>query len=63
MKEEQRIENQKIRVIWDEQAEKWWFSVLDVIGILTEANTEQLFRLMSGKKLINPLNEKSVLSY
>jgi hypothetical protein len=30
------FETQKVRTAWDEQAEKWWFSVLDIIGILTE---------------------------
>ena len=30
------FETQKVRTIWDEQAEKWWFSILDIIGILTE---------------------------
>jgi len=30
------FDEQKVRHVWDEEAEKWWFSVLDVIGILTE---------------------------
>jgi hypothetical protein len=30
------FEEQKVRTVWDEEAEKWWFSVLDVIGILTD---------------------------
>ena len=28
----QLFENQKIRALWDENAEKWWFSVVDIIA-------------------------------
>lgn len=30
------FESQHIRTEWDAEAEKWWFSVLDVISVLTE---------------------------
>jgi len=30
------FEGQKIRRIWDEEKEKWLFSVIDIIQILTE---------------------------
>lgn len=30
------FEEQKVRTVWDEEEEKYWFSVLDIIGILTE---------------------------
>jgi hypothetical protein len=30
------FEQKQVRAVWDEEAEKWWFSVLDIIGILTE---------------------------
>ena len=30
------FENAKIRVVWDEEAEKYYFSVTDVVGVLTE---------------------------
>jgi cell filamentation protein len=29
------FEEKQVRAVWDETAEKWWFSVLNVIGILT----------------------------
>lgn len=32
----QLFEKQQVRTVWDEQAEKWWFSVLDIIAILTD---------------------------
>ncbi len=31
--------NAKIRVVWDDEAEKYYFSVVDVIGVLTEQTT------------------------
>ena len=30
------FEEKQVRAVWDEEAEKWWFSILDIIGILTE---------------------------
>ncbi len=30
------FEDKQVRAVWDEAAEKWWFSVLDIIGILTD---------------------------
>ena len=32
----QLFENSKIRTAWDEEQEEWYFSIVDVIGILTE---------------------------
>ncbi|WP_409969925.1 BRO family protein [Bengtsoniella intestinalis] len=33
------FENKQIRTAWDATAEKWYFSVVDVVGALTEQNT------------------------
>jgi hypothetical protein len=33
------FDNKQVRYEWDEQAEKWWFSVVDVIEILTDQPT------------------------
>jgi len=30
------FEEKKVRTLWDEEQEKWWFSVLDIIAILTD---------------------------
>ena len=35
----QRFENQKIRTAWDTEKEEWYFSVTDVIAVLTEQPT------------------------
>ncbi|MDR3184027.1 MAG: Bro-N domain-containing protein [Prevotellaceae bacterium] len=31
----QLFEQQQVRSIWDENTEKWWFSVIDVVSVLT----------------------------
>src|SRR3989344_1044496 len=31
------FENKKIRTQWDQQQEKWYFSIIDVIAILTDS--------------------------
>ena len=34
----QLFESQKIRTIWDEDTEEWYFSVVDVVAVLTESS-------------------------
>ena len=31
------FETKKIRTVWDEESEEWYFSVVDVVGVLTES--------------------------
>jgi len=33
----QLFEERKIRALWDENAEKWWFSVVDIVEVLTDS--------------------------
>ena len=33
----QLFEEQQIRTAWDEENEEWYFSIVDVVGILTDA--------------------------
>ena len=40
----QLFENAKIRVVWDDEQEKYFFSVVDVIAVLTESADYQLAR-------------------
>ena len=40
MKQENAIqlfENKNVRTLWDEEQEKWYFSIVDVIGVLTDS--------------------------
>jgi cell filamentation protein len=32
----QLFESQQVRTAWDEENEKWWMSVLDIVAVLTE---------------------------
>ncbi len=31
------FEERKVRTVWDDEQEKWYFSIVDVIGVLTES--------------------------
>ena len=33
----QPFENQHIRTAWDEEKEEWYFSIVDVVGVLTDS--------------------------
>lgn len=51
MSEQEKIqlfEDQKIRTAWDENKKEWYFSVVDVIRVLT--GSENLRRYWSGLK-------------
>ena len=41
MKEKNKLivlfENQPVRRVWDEKEEKWYFSVVDIVGVLTDS--------------------------
>ena len=51
------FENRKIRAIWDEGAEKWWFSVVDIIAALTESDNPQVYWRVLKKRLADEGNE------
>ena len=31
------FQDQKVRIHWDEDKEKWFFSIIDIVGVLTES--------------------------
>ena len=31
------FEDKKIRAVWDDQKEEWYFSIVDVVGVLTDS--------------------------
>lgn len=33
----QLFEQRKVRTVWDDESEKWYFSVVDVVGVLTDS--------------------------
>ena len=49
----QLFEDQKIRVAWDAEREKWYFSVVDVVGVLTDSPDYN-----TGRKYWNKLKQR-----
>lgn len=33
----QLFEQKQVRTVWDEEQEKWYFSIVDVIAVLTDS--------------------------
>ncbi len=53
----QIFENQKIRVAWDEQHEEWYFSIVDVIAVLTDSPNPQTYWRVLKKRLKDEGNQ------
>jgi hypothetical protein len=51
------FESQKIRSQWDAEKEKWYFSVVDVIAVLTESENPQVYWRVLKKRLADEGNE------
>lgn len=49
----QLFEDQKIRVAWDAEREEWYFSVVDVVGVLTDSPDHN-----TGRKYWNKLKQR-----
>lgn len=58
MKEQQKISirffnDREVRALWDEQNAKWWFSVLDIVAVLTDqddyAKTRNYWKYLKAK--------------
>ena len=39
----QLFEERKVRTIWDDEHEKWYFSIVDVVAVLTESANPQAY--------------------
>ena len=53
----QLFENAKIRVVWDDEAEKYYFSVVDVIQVLTESVDGRTYWKVLKNRLLKEGNE------
>lgn len=42
-----------VRTIWDDEQEKWYFSVVDVIEVLTDSPNPQVYWRVLKKKTIS----------
>ena len=47
----------KVRAVWDDEKEKWFFSVVDVVAILTESSNPQTYWRVLKKRLKDEGNE------
>ena len=52
----QLFENKAIRTAWDEEKEEWYFSIVDVVAVLTDPNPQTYWRVMK-KRLKDEGNE------
>ena len=60
MKKENEIklfEDKKVRTLWDVEQEKWYFSIVDVIAVLTESPNPQVYWRVLKKRLNDEGNE------
>ena len=51
------FQDKNIRTIWDDVAEKWYFSVVDVVGILAESDNPTTYWRVLKHRLIKEGNE------
>ena len=49
----QLFENQPIRAAWDSEQEEWYFSIVDVVGVLTDSSNYN-----TGRKYWNKLKQR-----
>jgi hypothetical protein len=46
------FEEKKVRTLWDEEQEKWWFSVVDIVAILTDSDYQtarKYWKVLKGR--------------
>lgn len=51
------FEEKKVRTVWDSTEEKWYFSIVDVIAVLTESHNPQTYWRVMKKRLKDEGNE------
>lgn len=63
------FEEKKVRTIWDDKEEKWYFSIVDVVGILTDSpNPRNYWKVLKnrlkkeGSELVTNCNQLKLVS-
>jgi hypothetical protein len=51
------FEEQKVRTVWDAELEQWYFSIVDVIAVLTNSPNPQVYWRVLKKRMKNEGNE------
>ena len=49
----QLFQERKVRTVWDDQEEKWYFSIVDVCGVLTDSKDA-----LTARKYWNKLKQR-----
>ena len=57
LREFELFEDRKVRTIWDDAHEKWYFSIVDVVAVLTESPNPQVYWRVLKKRLKSEGNE------
>ena len=53
----QLFEQRKVRTVWDDQEEKWYFSIVDVCGVLTDSPNPRNYWKVLKHRLVKEGNE------
>ena len=53
----QLFEQKQVRSVWDEDEEKWYFSIVDVVSILSDSENPQVYWRVLKKRLLKEGNE------
>ena len=53
----QVFEHYKVRTIWDEETQKWYFSIVDVCGVLTDSPNPRKYWSVLKSRLKKEGNE------
>ena len=53
----QLFEDRKVRTVWDDEQEKWYFSIVDVVAVLTDSENPQTYWRVLKNRLRKEGNE------
>ena len=52
------FEEKNVRTVWDEKNEKWWFSIVDIVAVLTDSVDPTAYWRKLKQRLIAEGNER-----
>ena len=65
----QLFDEKKVRTVWDEENEEWYFSIVDVVGVLTDSpNPNNYWKVLKnrlkkeGSQLVTNCNQLKMQS-
>ena len=51
------FEKKNVRTVWDDEEEKWYFSIVDVVGVLTDSPNPRNYWKVLKRRLLAEGNE------